>query len=147
MERLVLPIQQPDGSRKLVDVRTLPFVRFDDNEAHSQTGLYEVKMGTSGDRDGVGPDTKHPFIIRNLLLWNSHYAFDTRMPSVLIEGLRQHNTVYGYRAMNCDNHVYRQASRSRPFPRGPGRARSLITASSTTAAAAWTGISGSPWMG
>jgi hypothetical protein len=29
------------------------------------------------------------------------------MPSVLIDGLRMHNTVYGYRAMNCDNHVYR----------------------------------------
>jgi hypothetical protein len=112
MERLVLPIQQPDGSRKPVDIRTLPFIRFDDNEGHSQTGPYEVKMGTSGDRDGVGPDTKHPFIIRNLLIWNSHYAFDTRMPSVLIDGLRQHNTVYGYRAMNCDNHVYRNITLS-----------------------------------
>jgi hypothetical protein len=29
------------------------------------------------------------------------------MPCVLIDGLRMHNTVYGYRAMNCDNHVYR----------------------------------------
>src|SRR5581483_4561915 len=57
---LVLPIQQPDGSHKKVDIRTLPFVRFDDNEGHSQTGLYDVKLGTSGDRDGVGPDTKHP---------------------------------------------------------------------------------------
>jgi hypothetical protein len=104
---LVLPIRQPDGSRKRVDVRTLPFVRFEDNEGHSQTGLYDVKLGTSGDRDGVGPDTRHPFIIRNLLIWNGHYAFDTRMPSVLIDGLRMHNTVYGYRAMNCDNHVYR----------------------------------------
>jgi hypothetical protein len=104
---LVLPIQQPDGSRKQVDVRTLPFVRFDDNEGHSQTGLYDVKLGTSGDKDGVGPDAKHPFIIRNLLVWNGHYAFDTRMPSVLIDGLRLYNTVYGYRAMNCDNHVYR----------------------------------------
>jgi hypothetical protein len=107
MARLVLPIQQPDGRRKKVDIRTLPFVRFDNNEGHSQTGLYDVKLGTSGDRDGVGPDTRHPFIIRNLLIWNGHYAFDTRMPSVLIDGLRLHNTVYGYRAMNCDNHVYR----------------------------------------
>jgi hypothetical protein len=104
---LVLPILQPDGGRKKVDVRTLPFVRFDDNEGHSQTGLYDVKLGTSGDKDGVGPDNRHPFIIRNLLVWNGHYAFDTRMPSVLIDGLRLHNTVYGYRAMNCDNHVYR----------------------------------------
>jgi hypothetical protein len=34
------------------------------------------------------------------------------MPSVLIDGLRQHNTVYGYRAMNCDNHVYRNLTLS-----------------------------------
>jgi hypothetical protein len=107
MAPLVLPIQQPDGSRKKIDIRTLPFVRFDDNEGHSQTGLYDVKLGTTGDKDGVGPDAKHPFIIRNLLVWNGHYAFDTRMPSVLIDGMRLHNTVYGYRAMNCDNHVYR----------------------------------------
>jgi hypothetical protein len=107
MQPLVLPIQQPDGSRKKIDIRTLPFVCFDANEGHSQTGLYDVKLGTTGDKDGVGPDAKHPFIIRNLLIWNGHYAFDTRMPSVLIDGMRLHNTVYGYRAMNCDNHVYR----------------------------------------
>jgi hypothetical protein len=34
------------------------------------------------------------------------------MPSVLIDGLRMHNTVYGYRAMNCDNHVYRNMTLS-----------------------------------
>jgi hypothetical protein len=112
MVPLVLPVQQPHGGQKKVDIRTLPFVRFDDNEGHSQTGPYDVKLGTSGDKDGVGPDTKHPFIIRNLLIWNGHYAFDTRMPSVLIDGLRMHNTVYGYRAMNCDNHVYRNITLS-----------------------------------
>jgi hypothetical protein len=112
MVPLVLPIRQPDGRKKKVDVRTLPFIRFDDNEGHSQTGPYDVKLGTSGDKDGVGPDTKHPFIIRNLLIWSGHYAFDTRMPSVLIDGLRMHNTVYGYRAMNCDNHVYRNITLS-----------------------------------
>jgi RNA polymerase sigma factor (sigma-70 family) len=112
MEPMVLPIQQPDGSKKQIDIRTLPFVRFDDNEGHSQTGRYEVKMGTSGHKDGVGPDTRHPYIIRNLLVWNSHYAFDTKMPSVMIDGLRMAKTVYGYRAMNCDNHVYRNITLS-----------------------------------
>jgi hypothetical protein len=34
------------------------------------------------------------------------------MPSVLIDGMRLHNTVYGYRAMNCDNHVYRNITLS-----------------------------------
>ena len=112
MAPLVLPIQQPDGSYKKLDIRTLPFVRFDDNEGHSQTGLYAAKMGTSSEKDGVGTDTKHPFVIRNLLVWNEHYAFDTRMPCVLMEGLRMHNTVYGYRAMNCDNHMYRNITLS-----------------------------------
>jgi hypothetical protein len=112
MAKLELPILQPDGKYKKTDIRTLPFVRFDDNEGHSQTGPYDVKLGTTGDKDGVGPDTRHPFIIRNLLSWNSHYAFDTRMPCVMIDGLRLHNTVYGYRAMNCDNHVYRNITLS-----------------------------------
>src|SRR6185436_9417344 len=112
MEKLVLPVRQPDGTRKPTDIRTLPFVRFEDNEGHSQTGLYDVKMGTSSEKDGQGPDSRHPYVIRNLLIWNGHYAFDTRMPSVLIDGLRQHNTVYGYRAMNADNHVYRNITLS-----------------------------------
>jgi hypothetical protein len=73
--------------------------RCDCDSCGCQTGLYDVKLGTSGDKDGVGPDSKHPFIIRNLLIWNGHYAFDMRMPSVMIEGMRLHNTLYGYRAM------------------------------------------------
>ncbi len=32
---LRLLVRQPDGSRQVVDIRTLPFVRFDGNEAHS----------------------------------------------------------------------------------------------------------------
>ena len=43
-----MPIRQPDGSRKPVDIRTLPFVRFDDNEAHSNliwgVGIGEIKL-------------------------------------------------------------------------------------------------------
>ena len=31
----VLAVPQADGTRKKIDIRTLPFVRFDDNEAHS----------------------------------------------------------------------------------------------------------------
>jgi hypothetical protein len=85
----------------------LPFVRFDDNEGHSQTGLYAAKLETSSDKDGVGPDTRHPYVIRRLLIWNEHYGFNTRMPSVLMEGLRTHGTVYGYVALNGENHVYR----------------------------------------
>ncbi|MGC4014769.1 MAG: hypothetical protein QM755_09685 [Luteolibacter sp.] len=31
-----LQVLMPDGRRRPVDVRTLPFIRFDQNEAHSQ---------------------------------------------------------------------------------------------------------------
>src|SRR5262249_41401133 len=31
-----LSVQQPDGKRRPVDIRTLPFLRFEDNEAHCQ---------------------------------------------------------------------------------------------------------------
>src|SRR5262249_24245607 len=60
-----------------------------------------------GVADGVGPDAKHPFVIRNLLIWRVHYAFNTGLPLLMIDGLRLHETDYGYLVGNCDRHVYR----------------------------------------
>ncbi|MCE9525008.1 MAG: hypothetical protein K8R36_03025, partial [Planctomycetales bacterium] len=37
--KLDLPVMQPDGTMKVTDIRTLPFVRFDGNEVHSSRGL------------------------------------------------------------------------------------------------------------
>jgi hypothetical protein len=117
---LVLPVQQPDGSKKPVDIRTLPFVRFEDNETHSNSGHYGVNLGEGVSR--VGPDTRHPFIVRNLLVWNSHYGFRPEVPSLLVENLRLHGTVYGVYHPNYDNHVYRNVTingdGSEPFNRG-----------------------------
>jgi hypothetical protein len=117
---LVFPILQPDGSKKDVDIRTLPFVRFDDNETHSNTGHYGVNLGEGVNR--VGPDSRHPFIVRNLLVWNSHYGFRPQVPSLLVENLRLHGTVYGIYHPNYDNHVYRNVTingdGSEPFNRG-----------------------------
>jgi hypothetical protein len=117
---LVLPIQQPDGSKKDIDIRTLPFIRFDDNEVHSGTGHYAVNLGEGVNR--VGPDTRHPFVVRNLLVWNSHYGFRPQVPSLLVENLRLHNTVYGVYHPNYDNHVYRNVTINgngdEPFNRG-----------------------------
>jgi hypothetical protein len=117
---LVYAIQQPDGSKKRVDIRTLPFIRFDDNESHSNTGHYGVNLGEGV--GGIGPDTQHPFIIRNLLIWNSHYGFRPQVPSLLVENLRLHGTVYGVYHPNYNNHVYRNVSingdGSEPFNRG-----------------------------
>jgi hypothetical protein len=106
---LILPIQQPDGGRKKVDIRTLPFVRFDDNEVHSNYNFGGVELSIGGtDDDSVGPDTRHPFIIRNLLVWNTHYGMNYKVPSLAMEGLRLHNVLYGIRGIeNGNNHAYR----------------------------------------
>jgi hypothetical protein len=109
LEPLVLSIQQPDGSHKKVDIRTLPFVRFDDNEIHSNFNFGGMELSIDGtDDDSVGPDTKHPFIIRNLLIWNTHYGMSNKIPSLSMEGLRLHNVLYGIRGIeNGNNHAYR----------------------------------------
>ncbi|MBI3857039.1 MAG: G8 domain-containing protein, partial [Planctomycetes bacterium] len=75
-----LSIAQPDWTRKDVDIRTLPFVRFEDNEVHSNFGLYGFNLGEGVNR--VGPDTKHPFIVRNLKIWDTHYGFRPQVPNL-----------------------------------------------------------------
>ncbi len=117
--KLTLPVLQPDGQRKDVDIRTLPFVRFDDNESHSE-GLYGFNLGEGVDR--VGPDFKHPLIVRNLKLWDVHYAFRPEMPSVLAEDVKIIRAVYGIYHPDFNNHVYRRLyigdTVSEPFNRG-----------------------------
>jgi len=117
---LTLPIMQPDGSRKPTDIRTLPFVRFDDNETHSSVGLYGFNLGEGVDR--IGPDTRHPFIIRNMLIWDTHYGFRPQSPSVLVEKLHIFKVAYGVYHPNYDNHVYRDVyigqTNTEPFNRG-----------------------------
>ena len=119
-QKLTFKIQQPDGSKKAIDIRTLPFVRFDDNEVHSTLSVYGVNLGEGVNR--VGPDTKHPFIVRNLRIWDTHYGFRPQVPSLLVEGLRLHHTHYGIYHPNYDNHVYRNVkislSNTEPFNRG-----------------------------
>lgn len=118
--KLTFPILQPDGSRKPVDIRTLPFVRFDDNEVHSNVGLYGVNLGEGVNR--VGPDSRHPFIVRNLKIWDIHYAFRPQVPSLLVENLHIHKAAYGVYHPNYDNHVYRNVliseTNTEPFNRG-----------------------------
>jgi len=113
-------IRQPDGTRKKTDVRTLPFVRFDDNEVHSGHGLYGVNLGEGVRR--VGPDAKHPFIVRNLKIWDIHYGFRPQVPNLLVENLHIDHAVYGVYHPNFDGHVYRNVyighTSSEPFNRG-----------------------------
>ncbi|HMC63659.1 MAG TPA: G8 domain-containing protein [Gemmataceae bacterium] len=115
----VLPVQQPDGSRRAVDIRTLPFVRFDDNEEHSD-GLYGFNLGEGVDR--VGPDHRHPFVVRRMKIWDIHYAFRPQSPSLLVEDMHIWRSHYGVYHPNYDHHVYRNLyigePGTEPFNRG-----------------------------
>jgi G8 domain len=115
----ILRVRQPDGAQKPTDIRTLPSVRFDDNESHCD-GLYGFNLGEGVDR--VGPDTRHPFVIRRMKIWAIHYAFRVQSPSVLVEDMHIHRSVYGVYHPNYDNHVYRNlrinGDGEEPFNRG-----------------------------
>jgi hypothetical protein len=121
--KLTLPVQQADGTLQPTDIRTLPFVRFENNEAHCD-GLYGINIGEGVNR--VGPDARHPLVMRNTKIWEIHYALRPQSPSLLVENLQIHKSTYGVYHPNFDRHVYRnivisQADRNgdaEPFNRG-----------------------------
>jgi hypothetical protein len=108
----VLPVLQPDGSRKKVDIRTLSFVRFEDNECHCQRRHgFNLGGGVPFGKpnvDGVGPDEKHPFVIRNYKAWNVHWAIHPVSPSVLLDNLDIHDAEYGVWRPEYNRHAYRK---------------------------------------
>jgi hypothetical protein len=87
------------------DIRTVPFLRFEDNESHSE-GLYSFNFG-----DDVNPsvrgDRRHPFIARNLRAWETHYVLRPNVQFFLLEGLRVNHAAYGIYHPDYDAHVYR----------------------------------------
>jgi hypothetical protein len=109
----VLSVMQPDGSKKRVDIRTLPFVRFDDNETNCQR-RHGFNLGGSAPFGegvaGVGPDTKHPFVIRNFRSWNVHWAIHPCSPSVLAENLDIFQADYGMWRPVYKNHAYKNVT-------------------------------------
>ncbi|MDB5321539.1 MAG: hypothetical protein JWN40_3170, partial [Phycisphaerales bacterium] len=103
-------IRQPDGSKVKTDVRTLPFLRFEDNESNCQR-RHGFNLGGSvpfgKGVNGVGPDVMHPFVVKNFRVWNSHWAIHPVSPSLMIDGLDVHACEYGpWRAVYKD-HAYR----------------------------------------
>lgn len=111
---------QPSGERERVDVRRVPFLRFEDNESHSE-GLYSFNFGD--DVNGsVGGDRTHPFIAKNLRAWETHYVMRPNLSHFLLDGLTVSNGVYGIYHPDYDAHVYRNLDFTRvvsePINRG-----------------------------
>jgi len=101
----VLRLREPDGKIAERDVRTLPFLRFEDNESHSE-GLFDFRFGDEA-HGSVHGDRTHPFIARNLRAWQSHYAVRPNVQFFLLEGLRVQNAIFAIYHPDYDAHVYR----------------------------------------
>jgi hypothetical protein len=107
-----MKVRGPDGSSELVDIRTLPFTRFQDNEAHTHV-RYGVNLGggpgdgATGGVGGVGPDVRHPFAVRGLRVWDAHWAVMLDAPSVLIDGLDVAHSEFGLWRPRYERHAYR----------------------------------------
>jgi hypothetical protein len=95
-----------------VDIRTLPFLRFEDNEAHAQR-RYGFNLGGgpgNGAVGGVGdagPDKRHPFAIKGLRVWDAHWAVALAAPSVLIDRLDIAHSDFGLWRPRYVAHSYR----------------------------------------
>ncbi len=110
----LLQILQPDGSHRWVDIRTLPFVRFEDNEAHCQR-RHAFNLGGGApfgepNVGGVGPDAEHPFVIRNMKVWNSHWSIHPISPSVMLDHFDVYDADYGVWRPAYNRHAYHDVS-------------------------------------
>lgn len=101
----LLNLRAPNGGREERDVRTIPFLRFEDNESHSE-GLYSFNFGDD-DNGSVRGDAQRPFIARNLKAWETHYAMRPDMQFFLLDGFEVNHAAYGVYHPDYDAHVYR----------------------------------------
>jgi hypothetical protein len=106
----------PDG-RKKIDVRTLPFIRFEGNESHTQR-RHALNLGGGApfgppNVGGVGPDEKHPFVLRDTRLWDVHWAFHPVSPSILVDNMDIADADYGVWRPEYQRHAYRNLKLTR----------------------------------
>lgn len=113
-----LAVRMPDGSPEVVDIREIPFYRFEDNEAHTE-GLYGMAFAGT---EGAGPDHQHPHVLKRLRIWQVHYALRAQLPTMWIEDVLIDHAAYGVYRPRFDHHVYRDIviseTNTEPFNRG-----------------------------
>jgi hypothetical protein len=123
----VLPVEGTDGTVKQVDVRTLPFLRFEGNEAHCQrrfaVNLGGMRAPAGGGVDGTGPEE---LVVREMKVWDVHWGFHTRAPRVFLDGFTIRDADYGFWRNQGDGIRYQKlrleqvAEAGIPDPKGAG---------------------------
>src|SRR5204863_8068084 len=122
-DKVDVPTRTPDGTTQPRDVRTIPFFRFEENEAHTLP-LYGFKFGTDRDSRRIRGDRQHPFIVRNLKVWETHYNLQPSLAYFLLDGLKLSGGTYSIYRPEYDHHVYRNLHFDHIGLRGLGRAGS-----------------------
>lgn len=106
-----------DGSLERRDLRSLPFIRFEDNEAHAQRffGLnlrgMAVPQGLADfatviPEGHIGPDIHHSMRIKNLTLWDTLWPYHAGMTGVDVDQLHIHRSTYGIWRSILDHHSF-----------------------------------------
>lgn len=100
----IRPIRQPDGSLADQDTRILPFIRFEDNEAHTmrffclnlrgitrpadgRLNFYEQTQTIAQEAAEAIPVPGQPFWIRNFRCWEANWATHLGTAGVFVDGL------------------------------------------------------------
>jgi hypothetical protein len=100
----VQPIRQGDGTVKKADTRVMPFIRFQDNEAHTMRffclNLRGIARPVGGGLDIPGqqrtlareaaaaiPEPGHPFWIRDFRAWEANWSVHLGTTGVFVDGL------------------------------------------------------------
>jgi hypothetical protein len=104
-------VRQADGSTAMRDLRTVPFIRFEDNEAHRMrffglnlNGMTVApasaerqlqQLGAAEDAEGVGPDIHHAFTVKNFRCWDAHWVFHGGSWNTELDGLDAFRSAHG----------------------------------------------------
>jgi hypothetical protein len=91
------PVEQPDGSiQQNVQIQSLPFILFKNNEAH---GTMEYGLALEGGSASVDD----PFIVENFSMWSSWRAIRPDLSYFWIKNLRFWNVAYGFYSFHPKN--------------------------------------------
>lgn len=108
---MTMSVPQADGTRAKRDIRTLPFVRFESNEAHCMRRHgFNLGGGDSEQKNsvaGAGSDVHHPFVVRDCHAWNVHWSIHSHLQFLMVDGLTVYNSEYGLWRMNYENSALR----------------------------------------
>lgn len=100
----VLAVRQPDGAKAPQDIRTLPFIRFEGNEAHTMRffclnlrgiarpeggglDIYNQNLTLAREAADAMPPAGQPFWIRDFKAWEANWSVHLGTCGVFVDGL------------------------------------------------------------